>query len=66
MGALARNFGSNVSEIGRHLPLAFLSPRIVQALTDRDRPLSISLARLAECSRENSWAKQERLLFDGN
>ena len=65
VGTLARTCSNDVNEIVNHLPLAFLSPKLVQALTDRDRPLIISLARLAECSREISWANQERLLLDG-
>ena len=66
VGAIARNCSNDVNEIGSHLPLAFLSPRLVQALTDRDRPLTMSLAKLAKCGREISWANQERLLFEGN
>jgi site-specific DNA recombinase len=63
---LARSCSDDISDIASYLPLAFLSPRIIHALTDRDRPLAVSLARLVECGRAVSWVDQERLLLDGS
>jgi site-specific DNA recombinase len=63
---LAHGCGLDAGEVRAQLPLAFLSPRIVEALTDQPQPLTVAFARIAEVSRLVSWAEQERLIFDGN
>src|SRR5208282_5855753 len=47
--------------VRRLAPLAFLSPKIVQAIADGDAPADLTVSRLTE-SLPHSWAAQEQLL----
>jgi site-specific DNA recombinase len=52
-------------EIDKYLTLAFLSPRIVTALLDRDSPFQGTLSELVKISKIIGWADQERAIFAG-
>jgi len=55
--------GEELGEIRKYLPLAFLSPMIVAALVDREKPLKVTLPNLVKGSSLIRWADQERVIL---
>jgi hypothetical protein len=52
---LARHEECRVSYVQRHLPLAFLSPELVEAIIDGKQPSWCVLSELLQCPRSGSW-----------
>jgi site-specific DNA recombinase len=53
---LARHEGYRVSYVQRHLPLAFLSPSLVEEIIDGRQPPWCTLSELVERPRPDSWS----------
>jgi site-specific DNA recombinase len=51
--------------IARHLELAFLAPRIVEAILDGQQPPTLSLQMLKQLELPLCWQEQEKLLGFG-
>jgi len=54
---LARHEGCRVSYVQRHLPLAFLSPALVEEIIDGRQSPRCVLSELIEHRKANSWEK---------
>ncbi|MDN5929284.1 MAG: recombinase family protein [Hyphomicrobiales bacterium] len=60
---VAEQFGVHPEDVSRLLPLAFLSPRIVEAILTGQQPADLSVRHLARgIDLPISWAEQGRLL----
>lgn len=60
---VATRFGVHPEDVSRLLPLAFLSPRIVEAILTGQQPADLSVRHLARgIDLPISWAEQGRLL----
>jgi DNA invertase Pin-like site-specific DNA recombinase len=53
---LARHEGCRVSYVQRHLPLAFLSPNLIEAIVDGKQPSWCALSELVKCPKGHSWS----------
>ena len=60
---VADRFGAHPEDVSRLLPLAFLSPRIVEAILLGEQPADLSVRHLARSiDLPIGWAEQSRLL----
>ena len=60
--AVASKASMSESYVARILPLAFLSPRIQQAILGGTHPIEMTLETLVRTTLPNDWPAQERLL----
>jgi len=61
--AVAKQFGVHAEDVSRLLPLAFLSPRIVELILTGRQPADLSVRHLARAIETPvSWAAQHKLL----
>ena len=62
LNQLAKQVGRCRKQMAKLLNLSWLSPRIVEAITDGSQPKSITRTRLLETELPLSWGAQEALL----
>ncbi|MEM5473870.1 recombinase family protein [Hoeflea sp. AS60] len=63
MAQIATEHGTDFSEVSRLLPLAFLSPAIVDAILTGKQPVELNAQRLSRITGlPNSWAAQSALI----
>ena len=59
----AEQYGTDGSEVSRLLPLAFLSPRLVEAILSGNQPVELGARRLARMGKlPSAWNDQADLL----
>ncbi|WP_286293742.1 recombinase family protein [Aminobacter sp. SS-2016] len=61
-GGIAAAFGIDRADVGRILPLAFLSPPMLDAIFNGNQPASLSARRLARMELPMLWADQQAAL----
>lgn len=60
---VAERFGVHPEDVSRLLPLAFLSPRITEAILTGQQPATLSVRHLAcHIDLTINWADQEKML----
>src|SRR5205823_1758704 len=59
---LAKRDGISRRYIRRHVGLAFLSPRLVEAILKGQQPVALTATRLTELDLPFDWTEQHRLL----
>ncbi len=60
---VAKRFGIHPEDVSRMLPLAFLSPRIIEAILTGQQPADLSVRHLTRnIELPIAWADQDRLL----
>jgi len=66
LAAIAEHTGLPPAYIRAHLPLGFLSPKIVAAILEGRQPVEVTAKRLMyQISLPIAWADQERILGFG-
>ena len=64
MQDVASAFGVDAAEVSRLLLMAFLSPKIIDAITNGTQPVELTTQRLSRVPElPPSWAEQHRMLL---